>query len=83
LPSARRRSPAWPAIRRRLFLVVIAGFTVSSIFAGLSQSLFEMVFFRALQGLCAAGLAPLAQQILLDVYPEKQHGVAMGWFTSA
>lgn len=67
--------------RRRLFLVVVAGFTVCSIFAGLSQSLFEMVFFRALQGLCAAGLAPLAQQILLDVYPEKQHGVAMGWFT--
>lgn len=67
--------------RRRLFLIVIGGFILNSMFVGMSTSLAQMVFFRALQGLCAAGLAPLAQQILLDVYPPEKHGVAMGWFT--
>lgn len=67
--------------RKRLFLVVIAGFILNSILVGLSTSLAEMVIFRTLQGLCAAGLAPLAQQILLDTYPKERHGVAMSWFT--
>jgi DHA2 family multidrug resistance protein len=67
--------------RRRLFLIVIGGFVLNSVCVGMSTSLTQMVIFRALQGLCAAGLAPLAQQILLDVYPQEKHGVAMGWFT--
>ena len=67
--------------RKKLFLVVIAGFIFNSVMVGMSNSLTEMVVFRALQGLCAAGLAPLAQQILLDIYPEEKHGIAMSWFT--
>ena len=47
--------------RRRLFLIVIGGFVLNSICVGMSTSLTQMVIFRALQGLCAAGLAPLAQ----------------------
>ncbi|MEM9684291.1 MAG: MFS transporter, partial [Pseudomonadota bacterium] len=38
--------------RKKLFLVVIAGFIFNSIMVGLSNSLTEMVVFRALQGLC-------------------------------
>jgi len=67
--------------RKRLLLIVISGFIVNSMCVGVSTSLAQMVLFRALQGLCAAGLAPLAQQVLLDVYPNEKHGVAMGWFT--
>src|SRR3984885_7485893 len=36
---------------KRLFLVSIVGFTVSSVLCGLAQSLVQIVLFRILQGL--------------------------------
>src|ERR1700676_479844 len=37
--------------RTRLFVTAVAGFTIASIFCGVSQSLGEIVIFRALQGM--------------------------------
>ena len=67
--------------RKRVFLILITGFSISSICVGYSSSLEEMVFFRILEGLFAGGLAPLCQQILLDTYPRRFHGFAMGCFS--
>lgn len=67
--------------RRKVFLSLIAGFSVSSIFVGYSTSLTEMVCFRVVEGLFAGGLAPLCQQVLLDTYPRRLHGFAMGCFS--
>lgn len=63
--------------RKRLLLLNIAGFLVTSALCGISQNLLQIVFFRALQGLFGAGLVPLSQFILRDAYPVEEHGKAM------
>jgi DHA2 family multidrug resistance protein len=44
---------------------------------GLATTLPEMVLFRALQGMFGAGMAPLAQAILLNINPPDRHPRAM------
>lgn len=66
--------------RKRVLLVSVAGFTVASMLCGMAQSLGEIVLFRILQGLFGAALVPLAQSILLDIYPPQQRGSAMALF---
>ncbi len=63
--------------RRRIFLASIAGFTVSSVFCGLAQSLPEIVVARLLQGISGAALVPLSQATLLDINPPSRHARAM------
>jgi EmrB/QacA subfamily drug resistance transporter len=54
--------------RRRLYLAAIALFLVGSLLAGVSQSMLQLVLFRALQGLGAGGLIPLALTIIGEIY---------------
>jgi DHA2 family multidrug resistance protein len=63
--------------RKRLFLVAIAGFTLSSMLCGIATGLTEMVAFRILQGVFGASLVPLSQSVLLDINPRERHGQAM------
>ncbi|MGE3364377.1 MAG: DHA2 family efflux MFS transporter permease subunit [Rhizobiaceae bacterium] len=63
--------------RRELFLISIAGFTVTSMLCGVAWNLEEMVLFRVLQGLFGAAIVPLAQTFLLDINPREKHGQAM------
>ena len=63
--------------RKRLFLVSVAGFTITSMMCGAATSLPELVAFRLLQGAFGAGLVPLSQAVLLDTFPKEQHGSAM------
>jgi DHA2 family multidrug resistance protein len=62
---------------KRIFMMSIAGFTIASAMCGLAQSLGQIVMFRLLQGACGAGLIPLSQAILLDIYPKEKQGQAM------
>jgi DHA2 family multidrug resistance protein len=63
--------------RKRLFLVAIVGFTVSSMLCGAAQSISQIVLFRLLQGMFSAALVPLSQATLLDIYPYERRGFAM------
>jgi MFS transporter, DHA2 family, multidrug resistance protein len=63
--------------RKKLFLTSVAGFVVASVLCGLATSLYEMVAFRVMQGMCGAALVPLSQSTLLDSYPKERHGSAM------
>jgi DHA2 family multidrug resistance protein len=63
--------------RKRVLILSIVGFTVSSMLCGMAQSVEQIVFFRLLQGLAGAGLVPLSQAVLLDIYPPERHGRAM------
>jgi DHA2 family multidrug resistance protein len=63
--------------RRRLFVISVLGFTAVSALCGMAGSLTEMVIYRALQGAFGAGIVPLSQATLLDVYPRERHGEAM------
>jgi MFS transporter, DHA2 family, multidrug resistance protein len=62
---------------KRLLLGSMAGFTVTSVLCGLAGSIEAMVLFRFLQGLCGAALVPLAQTMLLNIYPREKAGSAM------
>lgn len=66
--------------RRRLLLLSISGFVVSSVLCGLSWNLESIVFFRLAQGVFGAPLVPLSQAILLDAFPREKHGQALAIF---
>src|SRR5262249_13632488 len=54
--------------RRQVYLASIAFFLVGSMLAGVSQSMLQLILFRALQGLGAGGLIPLALTIIGEIY---------------
>ncbi len=66
--------------RRRLLLMAITGFVLSSALCGMAWNLESMVVFRLAQGICGAPLVPLSQAILLDVFPRERHGQALAIF---
>ncbi|HTV67769.1 MAG TPA: DHA2 family efflux MFS transporter permease subunit [Rhizobiaceae bacterium] len=63
--------------RRELFLISVVGFTVTSMMCGLAWSLESMVFFRVMQGVFGAAIAPLSQTFLIDITPLEGRGSAM------
>jgi MFS transporter, DHA2 family, multidrug resistance protein len=63
--------------RRRVILISIAGFVISSALCGVATSLGLMVMYRLAQGLSGAALVPISQSVLLDIYPTHKHGQAM------
>lgn len=63
--------------RRRIIILCVGGFTLSSVFCAISTSLDWLIFFRILQGLTGGGMQPLAQSIMLESFPKEKHGVAM------
>ena len=70
----------WLAARfgmKQVLLISMAGFTLASMLCGLATDLGEIVVFRALQGACGAALIPLAQAIVLDLYPPRLVGRVM------
>src|SRR5438034_9179214 len=54
--------------RRRLYLWAIGLFLAGSMLAGVSQTMLQLVLFRAVQGLGAGGLIPLALTIIGEIY---------------
>lgn len=52
-----------------MLLGSIIGFTIASMLCGLARNVPEMVAFRVLQGLAGAGLMPLSQSVMLDIFP--------------
>ncbi len=63
--------------RKKVFLISIVGFTLTSALCGVSTSLPEIVLFRFLQGISGAALVPLSQAVLFDINPPENHGRAM------
>src|SRR4029079_18477035 len=63
--------------RKKLFIVCVAGFTVSSLLCALAQNIGQIVLFRLMQGMAGAALVPLSQAVLLDSYSVEERGSAM------
>jgi DHA2 family multidrug resistance protein len=55
--------------RKTMLVWSIVGVTIASALCGLAQNVPEMVAFRVLQGLAGAGLMPLSQSVMLDIFP--------------
>ncbi len=64
--------------RKPIFLAAIIIFLVGSMLAGLSQTMTELIGFRALQGAGAGGLMVGAQAIIGDIVPPRERGRYMG-----
>jgi DHA2 family multidrug resistance protein len=63
-----------------VFFFSVAGFTLTSVLCGCATSLTQLVVYRALQGVCGAGLVPLSQAVLLQINPPERAGKAMAVF---
>ncbi len=64
--------------RKPVFMAAILIFLAGSMLAGLSQSMTELIGFRALQGIGAGGLMVGAQAIIGDIVPPRERGRYMG-----
>jgi len=69
--------------RKKILIVSVIAFTVSSALCGIAQSLGQIVLFRLLQGLAGAALVPQSQAVLLDINPPERHGRAMAAWVMA
>jgi len=70
----------WLAVRygrKRVFIVAAAGFTIASLLCGAAQGITDMVAYRMLQGVFGAGLVPLSQAVMMDIFPAEKRGQAM------
>ena len=65
--------------RKRLFMTAIVIFLAGSAAAGLSQSMAELITFRAIQGLGAGGLMVSAIAIIGDLVSPRERGQYMGY----
>lgn len=65
---------------KRVLLVCMAGFIISSMLCGAAQSLPQIVFFRCLQGGLSAAINPLTQTVLFNINPPERHGRVMSTF---
>ncbi len=66
--------------RRPFYLFSIAVFVIGSMLCGLSQSMYELAGFRALQGIGAGGLMSLALAIIGDIVPPRERSKYQGYF---
>src|SRR5918993_5267642 len=64
--------------RRRIFIVGLAIFTVSSLFCGLAGSGELLIGARVLQGAGAALMNPATLSIIAATFPPRQRGMAIG-----
>src|SRR5215218_1563931 len=64
--------------RKPMFLAAILIFLAGSLLAGLSQSMIQLIAFRAVQGVGAGGLMVGAQAIIADIVPPRDRGRYMG-----
>jgi DHA2 family multidrug resistance protein len=66
--------------RKRLLMTAVTGFTAASFLCGLAPNLPALIIFRIIQGACGGGLQPISQAVLLEAFPPRDRGKAMGFW---
>jgi len=64
--------------RRKLFIIGVAVFGVSSLVIGLSPNATVMIAFRAVQGIGGACMMPASLAIVTQAFPPQERGTAIG-----
>src|ERR1700681_85986 len=67
--------------RKLVLFVGIALFLVGSVLCGLSWSMVSLIVFRALQGVGAGGILPVAMTIVGDLYTPAERARIQGWLS--
>jgi EmrB/QacA subfamily drug resistance transporter len=68
--------------RRPAYLIGLAVFLIGSALAGLSQSMEQLIAFRALQGVGAGSLITIGMTIVGDLYGMERRAKMQGYFSS-
>jgi EmrB/QacA subfamily drug resistance transporter len=66
--------------RKKFFIAAIIIFLAGSALSGLSQSMVQLITFRAIQGLGAGGLMVGAMATIGEIVPPRQRGRYMSYF---
>ncbi len=66
--------------RKPFYLAAIVIFLIGSLLCGLSQNIYELAAYRAVQGLGAGGLLSLAFAIVGDIVPPRERGKYQAYF---
>jgi MFS family permease len=69
--------------RRPVYMVAIALFAIGSLLCGLALSMPQLIAARAVQGLGAGGLLPLAFIIVGDIFTLEQRTKVQGLFSGS
>jgi EmrB/QacA subfamily drug resistance transporter len=64
--------------RRMIYVVDVSVFAVGSLIVALSPSFGVVVIGRAIQGLGAGGIFPVASAVIGDIFPPEKRGSALG-----
>src|SRR5262249_22194370 len=65
---------------RRLSMGATGLFLLGSVLCSIAPSSTVLIQFRLVQGIAAGVIQPLAQAILLDIYPKEHHGRMLAWW---
>jgi EmrB/QacA subfamily drug resistance transporter len=79
LPIIGKISDDWG--QKRVFLLAVVIFTLSSIAAGFAPDIYWLIVFRVIQGIGGGAFLPSASGIISDAFGKKR-AVAIGLFTS-
>jgi DHA2 family multidrug resistance protein len=66
--------------RKRYYAACIAVFTIASLLCGTARSIWQLTFYRIIQGFGGGALQPTAQAILFETFPPEKRGSAMAIF---
>ncbi len=67
--------------RRRVYLTGLSFFLLGSALSGLSQSMTQLIAFRAIQGLGAGSLITIGMTIIADLYGLERRAKMQGYFS--
>jgi len=66
--------------RKPALMVGIVLFLIGSVLSGLSQTMWQLIFFRGLQGLGAGALFPISLAVIGDLFTPAERGKYQGLF---
>jgi DHA2 family multidrug resistance protein len=66
--------------RKNFYAACIAIFTIASFLCGTATSIWQLTFYRVIQGIGGGALQPTAQALLFESFPPKERGGAMALF---
>jgi len=78
--------PVWGKLsdlygRRLMYQLAIALFLVGTLLSGVSNSMTQLIIFRAIQGLGAGGLIPLGMTIIGDTFSVQERAKMQAYFS--
>lgn len=64
--------------RKKLFLIGLILFALTSFLCGIASTLDLLILFRVLQGLSAAIIVPVTIPLAIQLFPKEKHGAVLG-----